>query len=170
MDIADVTNRPQNLLVFLNPYSGRRKAPEIYKKYVEPLFRLAQVEVTLVLTERANHVHDYLLKNGWQDFDGIVSVGGDGTFSEMINGVVARSANDENINLNDSLDGLPFSHVRVGVVPAGSTDTIAYSLHGTSDVQTAVIHIIAGTRSKICNIFSSNYDYFLSDYNSFRCI
>ena len=31
-----------------------------------------------------------------------------------------------------------------GIIPAGSTDTIAYCMHGTTDVKTCIIHIVLG--------------------------
>ena len=34
----------------------------------------------------------------------------------------------------------------MGVIPAGSTDTVCYSLHGCRDMPTAAIHIILGDR------------------------
>lgn len=145
--LKNTTQRPKNLLVFVNPYGGRKKAVEIYEKQVEPLFKLANIDVNLLVTERLNHAYDYLIEHGWGSIDGIVCVGGDGTFSEVVNAIIVRSASDQNINLNENT-AVPAPEVRIGIIPAGSTDTIVYSLHGTSDVTTAVIHIIAGNASK----------------------
>ena len=39
---------------------------------------------------------------------------------------------------------IPKPNIPIGVIPAGSTDTVAYTLHGTTDIQTSVIHIILG--------------------------
>lgn len=58
--------------------------------------------------------------------------------------MVLRAAKDQGIDLNDSNVRLPTPTLPVGVIPSGSTDTVAYSLHGTTDVQTAAIHIIFG--------------------------
>lgn len=74
----------------------------------------------------------------------IICVGGDGTFAEVFNGLVLRTAKDLQIDSDDSNVILPPPRIPVGVIPSGSTDTLAYSLHGTTDVQTAVIHIIFG--------------------------
>lgn len=71
-------------------------------------------------------------------------IGGDGTFSEMFNGLILRAAKDQQIDPNDPDVRLPIPDLSVGVIPSGSTDTVAYSLHGTTDVETAVIHIIFG--------------------------
>lgn len=71
-------------------------------------------------------------------------IGGDGTFAEVFNGLVLRAAKDQQIDPNDPDARLPSPTLPVGVIPSGSTDTVAYSLHGTTDVQTAAIHIIFG--------------------------
>jgi ceramide kinase len=73
-----------------------------------------------------------------------VCIGGDGTFAELFNGLVARAARDQQVDLNDPNVLLPKPSIPVGVIPSGSTDTLAYSLHGTTDVETAVIHIVFG--------------------------
>lgn len=41
---------------------------------------------------------------------------------------------------------IPKPKIPVGVIPGGSTDTVAYCLHGTTDIQTSIIHIILGQR------------------------
>ena len=43
-----VFNRPQKLTVFVNPFSGKKKAVKIYREKVLPLFELADVKVTLI--------------------------------------------------------------------------------------------------------------------------
>lgn len=39
---------------------------------------------------------------------------------------------------------IPKPKIPIGVIPGGSTDTAAYCLHGTCDIETTVIHIILG--------------------------
>jgi ceramide kinase len=39
---------------------------------------------------------------------------------------------------------LNYLNFLLGIIPAGSTDTIAYCLHGTTDIKTCIIHIILG--------------------------
>ena len=62
----------------------------------------------------------------------------------MFNGLIARTARDQRVDLNESGSSLPKPGLPVGVIPSGSTDTVAYSLHGTTDVETAAIHVIFG--------------------------
>ena len=53
-----------------------------------PLFELAGVKCDVVLTERANQAHDLLQTYDFERpnnrIDGVVSVGGDGMFSELV--------------------------------------------------------------------------------------
>jgi len=61
-------------------------------------------------------------------------------------GLVRRVAADQGLTLeealgNDEICGRTFP---VGVIPCGSTDSIAYSLHGTADVETAAVRAVLG--------------------------
>lgn len=80
-------------------------------------------------------------------FQAVVCIGGDGTLAEVINGLVLRASRDRQIDPNNSEAILPTPRLPIGVIPSGSTDTVAYSLHGTTDVQTAAIHIIFGDKT-----------------------
>ena len=77
-------------------------------------------------------------------FQAVVCIGGDGTFAEMFNGLISRAAQQQRIDLNDPNVLLPKPTLPIGVIPSGSTDTLAYSLHGTTDIETACIQIIFG--------------------------
>ena len=88
------------------------------------------------------------------NIDGVVCVGGDGMFSELFNGLLLRSM-DEN---RDPEGGEPEESsrfevrapkLRVGLIPGGSTNAVALSLHGTTDVVTAALHILIGDRRNI---------------------
>lgn len=105
---------------------------------------MSDINVDLITTEYVNHARHFLVENGWKNYDGVVCVGGDGTFSEVVNGIVDRLAKENNLDTNDPQSTIPFSDVKIGIIPAGSTDTVVYSLHGTSDVQTAAFHVLCG--------------------------
>lgn len=137
--------RPKYLLVFVNPYGGARKARRIFKDKVRPLFDLANIKYEVIETERANHAHDTILgMPTLEHLDGIVCVGGDGMFNELFNALLHRTARENGQDVNDSNLELIKPGLRVGVIPAGSTDAIAIALHGTRDVETATLHIILG--------------------------
>lgn len=66
-------------------------------------------------------------------------VGGDGLFQEILNGVLAVRGR------GGQWDSLCCS-LRLGHIPAGSTDAVAYSINGTRDAMTAALHIALGDR------------------------
>lgn len=49
---------------------------------------------------------------------------------------------------------IPKPELPIGVIPGGSTDTVAYCLHGTTDIQTSVIHIVLGLKEglDLCSV------------------
>lgn len=88
--------RPKRLLIFVNPYGGKGNALYLYDTKVKRLLDLAEVESTLIVTKYANHardtIEDPLFKV--EHFDGVVCVGGDGMFSELMNGLLFRYNRD----------------------------------------------------------------------------
>ncbi|KAK9407655.1 ceramide kinase-like [Crotalus adamanteus] len=64
--------RPKNLLVFINPVGGRKRAMEIYQSQVAPLFALAGIHAQVVETCHANEARDYILQQDLCGFDGFV--------------------------------------------------------------------------------------------------
>ncbi|KAH0553836.1 ceramide kinase [Cotesia glomerata] len=142
--LLSIAHRPRRIIVFVNPFGGKKKGNKIWEKQVQPLMKIAGVETKTIITERAGHIHDCLLNSNLDDIEAVVCVGGDGTFAEVFNGLILRAAKDHQVDPNNPDVTLLTPKLPVGVIPSGSTDTVAYSLHGTTDVQTAVIHIIFG--------------------------
>lgn len=137
-------NRPQYLLVFINPLSGSRTGPSVFSHKVQPLFDIARIRTEVIITERANHARDMLLEMNLSPFSGVLCVGGDGMFSEIAHGLLLRTRRDEGLDDHgpQSIEVRP--HLRLGIIPAGSTDTVAYSISGTNDPVTAALHVIIG--------------------------
>ncbi|KAJ8983894.1 hypothetical protein NQ317_000930 [Molorchus minor] len=136
--------RPKHLLLFVNPFGGRRNALQIYEKYGKHLFSIAGVEVTVNISQRKDQIKDYIINHNLDMFDSIACVGGDGTLSELFNGLVLRECHTKGVDSDDINQNLPSPKIPVGIIPGGSTDTIAYCIHGTTDPTTAVLHIIFG--------------------------
>lgn len=128
----------------MNPYGGKRKALKIFEEHGKPLFAIAKVDVSVMISQRANQITDLLMKMNLNMYDAVACVGGDGTFSELFNGLILKACRDKNINPNDPTAEIPPPDLPVGVIPGGSTDTVAYCVHGTNDIQTAVLNIIFG--------------------------
>lgn len=141
--------RPRKLLLFVNPYGGKKNALKIYEKYAKPIFQLANVDVSVIITQRQNQIFDLVLQQHLDHFDGIACCGGDGTFSELFNGLIYRDILNEHSNDPSKVDinNIPRPKKPLGIIPAGSTDTISYCLHGTTDIKTCIIQIVLGQTS-----------------------
>lgn len=56
MDFDDV-GRPKRLLVFVNPFGGKKSAVKIFAEQVKPLFEDAQIQFTI----QGDFIHSLLL-------------------------------------------------------------------------------------------------------------
>uniref|UniRef100_A0A8C7XL44 Ceramide kinase n=1 Tax=Oryzias sinensis TaxID=183150 RepID=A0A8C7XL44_9TELE len=140
-----LTNRPKRLLVYINPFGGKRRGKRIYEEKVAPVFQQAGISADVIVTERANHARDHLTTEAnLQQYDGVVCVGGDGMFSEILHGLVARTQNDNKVDQNRPGAELKPCMLRIGIIPAGSTDCICFATVGTNDPVTSALHIIIG--------------------------
>ena len=112
-------DRPKKLLIFVNPFGGRGKAKNIFDSKVAPLLRLCGVRFDVIITERANHASEILQECNLEGVDGVVSVGGDGMFSEIFTGMLLRNTMMKNGNIHELRKG----KIRVGMIPAGESNT-----------------------------------------------
>ncbi|KAI6178791.1 Ceramide kinase 1 [Aphelenchoides besseyi] len=145
--------RPEKLYIFINPFGGKGKAKSIYKKQVEPIFKMAGLSTTVIMTERQNHAYDVIQEldaEEWKTMDGVVSVGGDGLFNEVLCSVILRTQIDENKDIADvHIDNLATPKLRFGIIGAGSANSIVSSVHGVDDCPTAALHIAVGSRCSV---------------------
>ncbi|XP_033825822.1 ceramide kinase family protein [Periophthalmus magnuspinnatus] len=136
--------RPNRLVVFINPFGGKKKGQQIYDSVVAPLFELAGISSHVIVTHRANQARDYLLKKDLTGFDGVVCVGGDGMFSEILHGLIGRTQQEAGLCENDPTVTLQPCPLHIGIIPAGSTDCVCYATVGVIDPVTSALHIIIG--------------------------
>ena len=67
----------KKFLVLINPFGGGGKAPRVWKK-LEPLLRLAGLELEVIRTERAGHASELVTSLSLGEYEAILSVSGDG--------------------------------------------------------------------------------------------
>ncbi|KAK9833420.1 hypothetical protein WJX81_003514 [Elliptochloris bilobata] len=137
--------RPGALLVLVNPFGGARRARRTWQRTAEPILEAAGARSVVVETERAGHARELvegLSAAELESYDGIVAVGGDGLFQEALNGLLA-------VRGSGGKAGVAAERMRLGHIPAGSTDAVACSLHGTRCATTAALHIALGDRTAL---------------------
>jgi ceramide kinase len=116
----------------------------VYEEKVLPLFKEANIDVKTIYTERADQARDYINEQSLDDYDGLISVGGDGMFSELCHSLLLKTAQKAGLNVNDLNMQLKTPKLRIGVIPAGSTDAVAFGTTGHNDPVTNALQIIVG--------------------------
>ncbi|CAF1307985.1 unnamed protein product [Rotaria sordida] len=142
--LSTLEQRPHRLLAFVNPLSGKGRARYVYDKKVLPVFQEANIFVDTIYTERANHAQEYIVNEMLDDYDGLICVGGDGMFAELCHGLLLRTARDEQINIDDPHVNIIRPNLRIGIIPAGSTDAVVFGTTGLNDPITSALQIIVG--------------------------
>lgn len=121
--------------IILNPYAGRWNGLK-KRGEVESTMKSVGIDFDLVVTEAPNHGTElayHAVKNG---FSPIISAGGDGSYSEVMNGIV-RAAQE--------MKSIP---VPLGLLPLGTANDLMVNLHLPMDIPGAAKLIAAGeTRS-----------------------
>ncbi len=73
-----VNIKKRNLLIFVNPFGGKRNADSVYNTIVLPMFERARlfVNVTKISTQYAGHANDFIQTVDYRRYDGILSLSG----------------------------------------------------------------------------------------------
>ncbi|KRT83782.1 hypothetical protein AMK59_3697 [Oryctes borbonicus] len=115
--LQTLIQRPKKLLMFVNPFGGKRNALRVYEKYAKPLFHIANIDVTVTVSQRKDQIKDFIAYHNLDIFDSIACVGGDGTVSELFNGLVIRECRLKGIDIDNHSVELPRPSLPVGVIP-----------------------------------------------------
>ncbi len=122
--------KTKELLIIMNPCSGTKKANK-YLTDILVLFGKNEYNNTVYMTEKSGDGKEYAKQNA-KNFDLIVAIGGDGTFNEVVAGVLKSGAD-----------------VEIGYIPAGSTNDFANSLKLSKNILKAAGDIMDGTARQI---------------------
>nr|HID13380.1 diacylglycerol kinase family lipid kinase [Anaerolineae bacterium] len=134
--------------IIVNPYAGRWKAKAAIPD-IERACRKIGLDYELVVTEGPNHGIELAREAALAGFSPIVSAGGDGSISEVVNGLMQAAG--------DGVAG------PLGVIPLGSADDFADMLGMEKEVEAACRVIMAG-HTRIIDVGCVNGRYF--DNNS----
>ena len=115
--------------IIVNPYAGRWKARAAIPD-IERACEKIGLDYDLVVTEGPNHGIDLAREAALAGFTPIVSAGGDGSISEVVNGLM-RAAGDEPVG-------------PLGIIPLGTADDFADMLGLEKEVEAACRVILEG--------------------------
>lgn len=115
--------------IILNPYAGRWKARAAIPA-IERACHKVGLDYEMVITEGPNHGIELAREAVLAGFSPIVSAGGDGSISEVVNGLVQAAGEDVAGPL--------------GIIPLGSADDFADMLGLEKDIEAACRTILAG--------------------------
>ena len=139
----------KKMLFIMNPYAGMRKANR-YLPDILSIFNRADYQVTVHMTSGTGdceRITELLAK----DMDLVACAGGDGTFSEAVNGVLRSGAD-----------------VPLGYIPCGSTNDFAHALKISTNVLQAARDIVGGTPTQYdIGKFGNRYFTYVASFGAF---
>ncbi|XP_074163494.1 LOW QUALITY PROTEIN: sphingosine kinase 2 [Sminthopsis crassicaudata] len=118
--------RPPRLLLLVNPFGGRGLAWQWCKNHVLPMISEAGLSFNLIQTERQNHARELVQGLRLNEWDGIVTVSGDGLLYEVVNGLLDRPDWEEAVK------------IPVGVLPCGSGNALAGAINQHGGFEPAI--------------------------------
>lgn len=134
--------------VILNPYSNRwnagKRRPEL-----EAALRTAGISYDLAQSERPGHITELTLRAALDGFSPILVAGGDGSIGEAVNGLVQA-------------DGKGGPLPRLGLLPMGSANDLAYGLKIPTDLTLAAQRISQGGTRRV-DLGQVNDRYFINN-------
>jgi len=80
----------KKLMLVYNPNAGKRQAKRILEEMVLPGLQRRGIECTTIATESVGHARHLGMTLPLADFQAVVTLGGDGTFHELVNGMFSR--------------------------------------------------------------------------------
>lgn len=122
----------QRLAVVVNPQGGRKRGLRVLES-VKPIFANAGIDLKIHVTQRLGHAADIARSLNKESCDAICVIGGDGTFHEVVDGLMHREE--------------PIS-IPLGIIPAGTGNTIAEHLHCRDPLE-AARRIITGQQQPL---------------------
>eukprot|EP00731_Ephydatia_muelleri_P001824 Em0001g1824a len=137
-------NRPRRLFVVVSPVSGNGSAPKVWTK-LEHRFRLARIHTDVLFTQKRYHAREVVQELNLDQYDGLIAVGGDGLFNELLNGLLLQTQNSAGVNLRKSRFIPVTAHTRIGIIPMGVCNSFARSVLGCQDPFIAAAQIMLGS-------------------------
>jgi hypothetical protein len=154
--------RREKYLVLVNPASGTGQAPRAARTVVVPMLDQAGIESVVVETEYAGHAADLLSSRQGQqqqqqqnrgstdpgpakevltpDVTGILVVGGDGVFHEVVNALSRLRNGDDKKGPGRRKEGpCLLSRLKLGMIPCGTGSGLAATVAHASGEECSVV-------------------------------
>lgn len=120
--------------VIINPTSGNGSAKKLWPK-IEQLLLTYQFDFVFTFTAFKKHSVDLVHSAVNQGFKNIISIGGDGTLHNIINGIMTQN-------------NVVSSSIRVGIIPIGTGNDWVKTYNIPKDIEMAIQIIKNGNISK----------------------
>ncbi|XP_058833127.1 sphingosine kinase 2-like [Topomyia yanbarensis] len=135
----------RKMLVILNPKSGKGKAREMFQQRVAPVFAEAEISYDLHITKKSDWAREFVRNRDIYLWRGVVVVGGDGIFYEVLNGLFERE------DWQAAIEEIP-----IGIIPCGSGNGLAKTIahlydepFETKPILAAALTIVKGKHSML---------------------
>ncbi len=122
--------------LILNPYAGRWKGLE-KRDEIETALKSAYIDYELVMTEAPKHGTELAYQAAKTGFSPIISAGGDGSVSEVVNGIVSAAQESHT------------APVTLGVLPLGTANDLMVNLRIPTTIPEAARVIATGFSRRI---------------------
>ena len=125
------------ILAIVNPYAGVKRAESVWADECAPLLSAAGLRYQTMVTGAPGDAYEAAKSMDSAAFSGIATVGGDGIFNEVINGLMAR----------DDWEAVAGA-VALASVPAGTGNGAAHTMYGSMDPRCAACHVVRAATHK----------------------
>ena len=118
----------------VNPFSGKKQGLKILEK-IQPLFIESDIEIDIIKTDYSGHSENIAREFDITKYNGLLIIGGDGTFHEVINGLLNRSDQKK---------------IPIGIIPAGSGNSFMHDLDLVDPVK--AVNLIISNETRLIDV------------------
>ena len=121
-------------ILIVNPFSGKKQGLKILEK-IQPLFIESDIEIDIIKTDYSGHSENIAREFDITKYNGLLIIGGDGTFHEVINGLLNRSDQKK---------------IPIGIIPAGSGNSFMHDLDLVDPVK--AVNLIISNETRLIDV------------------
>ena len=121
-------------ILIVNPFSGKKQGLKILEK-IQPLFIESDIEIDIIKTDYSGHSENIAREFDITKYNGLLIIGGDGTFHEVIIGLLNRSDQKK---------------IPIGIIPAGSGNSFMHDLDLVDPVK--AVNLIISNETRLIDV------------------